>query len=244
MGNEDVETGFFGTDVGPFSEKAVRMAFVRKVYSILSIQLIATFIPVIALTVYRIKHSQEVLKYLGENMTLVYVMFGVSAVFMIVLSIMLSCCENVRRTHPWNLICLGLYTLCTTVLVTFATVAYDTNSVAYAAGFTAAITIGLTIFAMQTKIDFTIYYQLAFVLLLCLCLFGFTFAFTSFAPLQRVYAAFGALLFSFFIVIDTQLILGGGRFQLSPEEYVLAALTLYMDIINLFLKLLQLIGRR
>ena len=126
-----------------------------------------------------------------------YIVFGVSAVFMITLSCALSCCENVRRTHPWNLICLGLYTLATTVLVTFATVAYDTTSVAYAAGFTAAITIGLTIFAMQTKIDFTIYYQLAFVLLLCLMLFGFTFAFTRFAPLQRVYAAFGAILFSF-----------------------------------------------
>lgn len=47
-----------------------------------------------------------------------------------------------------------------------------------------------------------------------------------------------------YLVFDTQLILGGKhrKYQVSPEEYVFAALNLYLDIVSLFLLLLQLIG--
>lgn len=47
-----------------------------------------------------------------------------------------------------------------------------------------------------------------------------------------------------YLVFDTQLILGGKhrRHQVSPEEYVFAALNLYLDIVTLFLLLLQIIG--
>lgn len=47
-----------------------------------------------------------------------------------------------------------------------------------------------------------------------------------------------------YLVFDTQLILGGKhrKYQVSPEEYVFAALNLYLDVVSLFLLLLQLIG--
>jgi len=53
----------------------------------------------------------------------------------------------------------------------------------------------------------------------------------------------GAILFSFFIIVDTQLLLGGKREVLGPDDYVYAALQLYLDVINLFLRLLQLLGK-
>lgn len=35
---------------------------------------------------------------------------------------------------------------------------------------------------------------------------------------------------------DTQIMMGGGKqYALSPEEYIFAALNLYLDIVNLFL---------
>ena len=44
------------------------------------------------------------------------------------------------------------------------------------------------------------------------------------------------------MVLDTQLMMGGDHFfRITPEEYVVAALNLYMDILNLFLHLLVLI---
>ena len=46
-----------------------------------------------------------------------------------------------------------------------------------------------------------------------------------------------------YIVYDTQLMIGGKhKYSLDPEEYVFAALNLYLDIINLFLYLLSIIG--
>ena len=53
----------------------------------------------------------------------------------------------------------------------------------------------------------------------------------------------GALLFSAFIVHDTQLIVGGKKRQFDTNDYVLGAMSLYMDIVNLFLAyLLRLFG--
>ncbi|KAG2465125.1 PEX1 factor, partial [Polypterus senegalus] len=51
------------------------------------------------------------------------------------------------------------------------------------------------------------------------------------------------LLGLFYLVLDTQLMLGGKhKYSISPEEYIFAALNLYLDIINLFLFLLRIIG--
>jgi len=47
-----------------------------------------------------------------------------------------------------------------------------------------------------------------------------------------------------YLVFDTQLMLGGKhKYALSPEEYIFAALNLYLDIINLLLFVLQIVGR-
>ena len=49
-----------------------------------------------------------------------------------------------------------------------------------------------------------------------------------------------------YIIHDTQLIIGGAnkKYQIAPDDYVLAALTLYLDIINLFLYLLSLLNKK
>ena len=41
---------------------------------------------------------------------------------------------------------------------------------------------------------------------------------------------------------DTQLVVGGKKRQLNTSDYVLGAITLYLDIINLFFYLLRLFG--
>ena len=59
------------------------------------------------------------------------------------------------------------------------------------------------------------------------------------------YAAVGALIFMLYIVMDTQLMLGGKhKYSLDPEEYVFAALNLYLDVINLFMYILSMVGSK
>lgn len=45
-----------------------------------------------------------------------------------------------------------------------------------------------------------------------------------------------------FLAIDCQLVMGRQKYALDPEEYVFAALILYLDIINIFLYLLIIMG--
>lgn len=46
-----------------------------------------------------------------------------------------------------------------------------------------------------------------------------------------------------YLVFDTQMMLGGNhKYSVSPEEYIFAALSLYVDIVNLFLMILQIVG--
>ena len=57
-----------------------------------------------------------------------------------------------------------------------------------------------------------------------------------------IYSSVGALLFSFCIVYDTQLIIGGKhKYSYDVNDHVFAALSLYLDIINLFTYLLRII---
>jgi len=57
------------------------------------------------------------------------------------------------------------------------------------------------------------------------------------------YSAAGAALFGMYLVMDTQLMLGGKhKYSLSPEDYVFAALNLYLDIVNLFLYILSMLN--
>lgn len=79
--------------------------------------------------------------------------------------------------------------------------------------------------------------------LIVLLIFGFVAVMWPNEIVRMVYACLGALLFSFYLVFDTQLMVGGNhKVAYAPEEYVFAALSLYLDIGNLFLYLLRIIG--
>lgn len=71
------------------------------------------------------------------------------------LVVFLSCSESARRSHPTNLIILLLFTACEAVLVGTISAMYDTQVVLMAATMTVGITTCLTLYAMQTKRDFT-----------------------------------------------------------------------------------------
>ena len=58
-----------------------------------------------------------------------------------------------------------------------------------------------------------------------------------------VYSGLIALLFSAFLIYDTQQIMGGKKYQISPEEHVYASIQLYIDVVYIFLAILNL-GRR
>ena len=52
-----------------------------------------------------------------------------------------------------------------------------------------------------------------------------------------------ASIFSIYLIIDTQLILGGRHVELTLDNYVLGAVMLYVDIIRLFIEILRIVGK-
>merc|ERR1711879_334937 len=96
---------------------------------------------------------------------------------------------------------------------------YTVPSVLLAAGLTAGIFLVLTFYAMFTKTDFTGMGPYLLVALVGLIFFGLaSWILGMFFPgivsiTQVIYASLGAVLFSFFIVYDTQKIMGGSHEQ-------------------------------
>ncbi|XP_029784812.1 protein lifeguard 1-like isoform X2 [Suricata suricatta] len=92
--------------------------------------------------------------------------------------------------------------------------------------------------------DFTMLNGMLFVLLFVLIIYGTLLLFIRSYWFHVLYAGLGTVLFSLYLVMDVQLMVGGHHphADLHPEEYVFAALNIYLDIINLFLFILQLIG--
>merc|ERR1712217_103791 len=137
------------------------------------------------------------------------------------------------------------------VLVGCICTAYSVGVVLLAFGLTAAIFLGMTVYAWNTKTDFTGYgpYLVGalWALILCGCAMGIMTAFgMDTSIMHMVLACFGVMLFTFYIIYDTQLMIGeygGHKQEFSLDDYVFAALNLYLDIINLFLELLQLFGK-
>ncbi|CAK1585919.1 unnamed protein product [Parnassius mnemosyne] len=218
-----------------FTEQSIRKAFVRKVYSILMAQLVVTLGFITLLT-----YHQPTQLWVRRNPYLFWIAF----VAVIVCLIVMSCCGNVRRQAPMNFVFLGIFTVAESFLLGVTSSMYDSSAVMMAVGITAAICLTLTIFATQTKYDFTAMGGALLCATVVLLLFGII---AMFIPGNKivtlVYASLGALLFSLYLIYDTQLMLGGKhKYSISPEEYVFAALNLYLDIINIFIYILTIIG--
>ena len=84
------------------------------------------------------------------------------------------------------------------------------------------------------------------VMLLSLIIFGFIVSFTNTPLLNTIYSIGGTVIFSLYIIYDTQLIVGGKHrsIQFSTDDFVIASISLYLDIINMFLYILDLINGR
>lgn len=96
---------------------------------------------------------------------------------------------------------------------------------------------GLSLFAINTKKDFTVLGKFLFISLIIMIVAALINIFLGSPLLQVMIAGGGAILFSIFILYDTQNIMRGNF--ATPVE---AAIALYLDVLNLFISLLQILG--
>uniref|UniRef100_A0A2I3T6M1 Transmembrane BAX inhibitor motif containing 1 n=1 Tax=Pan troglodytes TaxID=9598 RepID=A0A2I3T6M1_PANTR len=205
-GEERAVSDSFGP--GEWDDRKVRHTFIRKVYSIISVQLLIT---VAIIAIFTFVFGPELLPHL----------FVPSAVF-VVTYLILACCQGPSM--------------------------YQTKAVIIAMIITAVVSISVTIFCFQTKVDFTsctgLFCVLGIVLLVTGIVTSIVLYFQYVYWLHMLYAALGAICFTLFLAYDTQLVLGNRKHTISPEDYITGALQIYTDIIYIFTFVLQLMGDR
>ncbi|EDW01202.1 protein lifeguard 1 isoform X2 [Drosophila grimshawi] len=219
-----------------FNDQSIRKGFIRKVYLILLAQLVVTF-GVICIFMYH----EPTNNFVQENPEVM----SVAMVINIVVLFSMACCETARRTFPINFVCLGFFTVTMSLLLGAAAGTLDSVVVLEAVAITAALVVGLSIFAIQTKYDFTSCRAVLVSVVICLLVLSISASFVRESFADIALSCLGALLASFLLIYDTQLIIGGNhKYQFNPEDYIFAALTLYMDIVRIFVYVLRLLARR
>lgn len=208
------------------SSKFIRQAFVRKVYGVLACQLGLTGI------VSAIFTTQNAAPWIAQNQWSFFVPLFGAMITMFLL-------HWKRQSHPLNVILLALFTALESVGIGAIVSFYDQRIVLQALGITTIVFLGLTFFTFQSKWDFS---NMGTYLFGALLVFFITGLFSIFFPFNRtidaIYAGFGCIIFSGYILFDTWLIAE----RVSPDDWVVACVALYLDVINLFLNILRLLS--
>uniref|UniRef100_A0A9J7X4P3 Transmembrane BAX inhibitor motif containing 4 n=1 Tax=Cyprinus carpio carpio TaxID=630221 RepID=A0A9J7X4P3_CYPCA len=199
--------------------------FLRKVYTILSLQIIITT-AVSALFML----CNPIKNFVHESPLLVLISAIGSLILLLALAVY-------RHQHPINLYLLFGFTLLESLSVATAVSFYEYTIVLQAFVLTSAVFLGLTAYTFQSKRDFSKLGASLFAGLWILIIASFMRLFFYNDTMELVFAGAGALLFCGFIIFDTHLLMH----KLSPEEHVLASINLYLDIVNLFIYILRIL---
>ena len=207
----------------------IKIDFIRKVYILLSIQLVFTWL--MSYTFYTYPSiTNFVLQQTGVLITTTLFTF---------LFLFLSACYGKR--HPWNYIILAGFTLCEAYSVSYVCLFYQPISILICWGLTASIFIALSGYVLITGKDFSFLGAGLFASLWILIIGGLIQIF--FLPndqfLNTTMAVLGAMVACGYILYDTSDIIK----RLDPDDFVYACMSLYLDIIMLFLRLLELFGK-
>lgn len=225
-GYQDIESG------AVFDDPVLRWAFVQKVYGILSAQLLLTF--TIAAVVVKV-----------ESVRLTVLQSPLLLIASFVLPFILICALGAyHQSHPLNLILLTLFSLCFSVSLGASCAFLPAPIVLQALLLTAVVVVSLTLFtfwAARGGAEFTWMGPMLFTALSVMVLAMIIQLFFPFGPIgHAIISTFGAILFSLYIIYDTESLLR----RYTYDEYVWASVALYLDILNLFMFLLDLLQSR
>jgi len=217
----------------------LRRGFIQKVFGIVSLQLLTTlgfaalFSLYEPLRVYVDFHTEGGHPWVSIAAT----------VFSLAFLTALMCCSNQMRNHTTSIIFLIGFTLAESVMVGVACTAYTIGSVLIAVGATVFLVASLAAYAFFTTRDFTGAGPYLYAFLIALILYGITLFVHGF-DIKLSYAYAGVVLFSCYIVHDMQMIIGGEhhKYKFGVDEYVFAALHIYLDVINVLVDLLKIFG--
>ena len=178
--------------------------------------------------------SEDAKEWIRDNYYLHYVALIVG----IALMCTLACCKKHARKVPRNYILLFAFTICWSYMVAGFSQWFEPEDVFIAAALTTAMVFGLTLFACFCKMKLTWLWGIAAAGTIAVWpMIIFFWIFPS-KVLLNIICFVIVVLTSIYIIFDTKMIMKG----LDLDEYIIGALLLYVDIVQLFLYILSLLG--
>ena len=226
----DLEMGVGEATLYPglsYGENQLRWGFIRKVYGILSAQLLLTTLisAVVAL-------NPPVNDLLTGSP-------GILLFLCIVPFILIWPLHIYHQKHPVNLILLALFTVSLSFTVGVSCAMTEGRIVLQALILTLSVVGSLTAYtfwAAKRGHDFNFLGPFLFSAVMVLILFSLIQIFFPLGKIsEMIYGGLASLVFSGYIIYDTDNIIK----RYTYDEYVWAAVSLYLDVINLFLALLR-----
>lgn len=234
--------------IDSFLTRESRQTFISRVYAILSAQLAVT-----ALAVFLFGTHPEWTRSMLHSSGRVVPMLSLAVSTISALWIGIS--PRARRSSPLKWQLLALFTIGEAITVGLLSSFYQLKSVITAMSATAAATLSITLYSFlnqNPKYDLSQWGTAIASLASIFLIYGLINLLErtgilpqGFLPFtEGIYAFFGAALFSLFLAYDTRLIVGGkhSKYQMNEKDYVWGAISIYMDVINIFIYLLRLIG--
>ena len=215
-------------------ERKLRNGFIRKVYGTIFFQLLIT-----TAVVYYVMINESIMNYMFQNTNLIFLPLILSIGIMLILV-----CTQASQQVPLNYILLIAFTLLEAFMISFTTIYFDPISVLACAGMTMIIVFGLSMYACFTKRDMTMMGGFLLSFSLILIFLGIIGIFFRSYFYQMFLDSLGVLLMSLYLIYDTQLVIGQKKNFIEMDLYILGAMMIYLDIINLFLKILRLLGKK
>lgn len=214
-------------------QQNIRKGFIAKVYGILACQLLLLFLIVLLGFINSTFH--ELLLTSKFIYILTFILF-----IMCILIIIFN--PHLLQKVPINYIILFIFTFSYSWWIALYTINFSPSIVLISIFLTLVTVVTLTIYAQMTKNDFSVIGGIlinSFVLLLSCSL---VLIFVDISLFNVIMVFFGLIIFSLYLLFDVQLVIGKGQIKYGEDDYIFAALNLYIDIIGIFVRILELVG--
>lgn len=208
-----------------YSPSHVRLGFLKKVYGLLAAQL--SFTTFVCASTFLLPSLLDTFLF-GELFTYLSIFGSIGLAFGL---------HFKRKEYPLNMILLGLFTLAESVVLTRLTNLFDPMLVLTALILTMITVVTLTLYTFTAKQDFNKFKAFTYSALNVIIIGSLVQIFLRSPLVDFGLTLLGIGAFSAFIIIDTDSIMK----KLSPEEYIVGVISLYLDIIQLFVKILKLL---
>lgn len=168
-------------------------------------------------------------------------MYYLSMIGSIVIMIALCFMKKLARKTPTNYILLGAFTIFESHLLTLACMGFPTKLIISALFLTLGIFLSLLVITITSDKDLSMTRVLGKILIVDICISLFGGYFMHIPAMGILICITSFAIACAYILYDLNKIMGGKRSEISVDDYVLASMLLYIDLIRLFLEILRIL---